>query len=159
MGIAGAFSQQYAQFRKGVDGERGVLIQVEPKMTLTGANADRWVPVRPGTEGILALGIINALGMVSGDIAAAVKGYDKTRVSKETGVPPGQIDKIAALLKLRSPSLVLAGSAAEGYAHGSQNAAAINLLNHVLGNVGKTIEATAAVPFPQMSRQRAIPLR
>jgi len=46
---------------------------------------------------------------------------------------------------------VLAGSAAEGYAHGSQNAAAINLLNHVLGNVGKTIEATAAVPFPQMS--------
>ena len=145
------FSQQYAQFRKGVDGERGVLIQVEPKMTLTGANADRWVPVRPGTEGILALGIINALGMASGDIAAAVKGYDKTRVSKETGVPPGQIDKIAALLKLRSPSLVLAGSAAEGYAHGSQNAAAINLLNHVLGNVGKTIEATAAVPFPQMS--------
>lgn len=145
------FSQQYAQFRKGVDGERGVLIQVETKMTLTGANADRWVPIRPGTEGILALGIINALGTASGDIAAAVKEYDKVRVSKETGVPPGQIDKIAALLKLRSPSLVLAGSAAEGYAHGSQNAAAINLLNQVLGNVGKTIEAAAVVPFPQIA--------
>ena len=145
------FSQQYAQFRKGVDGQRGVLIQVESKMTLTGANADRWVVVRPGTEGILALGIINALGTATGDIAAAVKGYDKARVSKETGVPPGQIDKIAALLKLRSPSLVLAGSAAEGYAHGSQNAAAINLLNQVLGNVGKTIEAAAVVPFPQMA--------
>ncbi len=62
-----------------------------------------------------------------------------------------QIDKIAALLKSRTPSLVLAGSAAEGYAHGSQNAAAINLLNHVLGNVGKTIEAAAVVPFPQMT--------
>lgn len=145
------FSQQYAQFRKGVDGQRGVLIQVESKMTLTGANADRWVPVRPGTEGILALGIINELGMASGDIAAAVKGYDRIRVSKETGVPPGQIDKIAALLKLRSPSLVLAGSAVEGYAHGSQNAAAINLLNHVLGNVGKTIEASSSVTFPQMA--------
>lgn len=145
------FSQQYAQFRKGVDGQRGVLIQVESKMTLTGANADRWVVVRPGTEGILALGIINALGTATGDIAAAVKGYDKARVSKETGVPPGQIDKIAALLKLRSPSLVLAGSAAEGYAHGSQNAAAINLLNQVLGNMGKTVEAAAVVPFPQMA--------
>ncbi len=145
------FSQQYAQFRKGVDGQRGVLIQVESKMTLTGANADRWIPVRPGTEGILALGIINALGTASGDIAAAVKGYDRARVSKETGVPPGQIDKIAALLKLRSPSLVLAGSAAEGYAHGSQNAAAINLLNQVLGNVGKTVEASTSVPFPQMA--------
>ena len=64
---------------------------------------------------------------------------------------PGHIDKVAALLKLRSPSLVLAGSAVEGYAHGSQNAAAINLLNHVLGNVGKTIEAPVSVPFPQMS--------
>jgi len=150
------FSQQYAQFRKGMDGhQRGVLVQVESKMTMTGANADRWLVVRPGTEGILALGIINALGAhgvkMSGDIAAAVKGYDKDRVSKDTGVSAEQIDKIAALLTARTPSLVLAGSAAEGYAHGSQNAAAINLLNQVLGNVGKTVEAAAVVPFPQMA--------
>jgi molybdopterin-containing oxidoreductase family iron-sulfur binding subunit len=145
------FSQQYAQFRKGADGQRGVLIQVESKMTLTGANADRWLVVRPGTEGILALGIINALGTATGDIAAAVKDYDRARVSKDTGVSAEQIDKIAALLKARTPSLVLAGSAAEGYAHGSQNAAAINLLNQVLGNVGKTVEACESVPFPQMA--------
>ena len=149
------FSQQYAQFRKGVNGQRGVLIQVESKMTLTGANADRWLAVRPGTEGILALGIINALGsqgvILSGDVAATVKAYGKERVSKDTGVSAEQIDKIAVLLKQRTPSLVLAGSAAEGYAHGSQNAAAINLLNQVLGNVGKTVEAASAVPFPQMS--------
>ena len=143
------FSQQYAQFRKGVDGQRGVLIQVESKMTLTGANADRWLAVRPGTEGILALGIINALGKASG-VAAAAKSYDKERVSRDTGVSVEQIEKIAALLQARTPSLVLAGSAAEGYAHGSQNAAAINLLNQVLGNIGKTVVAAAAVPFPQM---------
>ena len=145
------FSQQYAQFRKGVNGQRGVLVQIESKMTLTGANADRWLVVRPGTEGILALGIINALGTAKGDIATAVKDYDKARVSKDTGVSEEQIDKIVALLKERTPSLVLAGSAAEGYAHGSQNAAAINLLNHVLGNIGKTVEAAAVVPFPQMA--------
>jgi anaerobic selenocysteine-containing dehydrogenase len=150
------FSQQYAQFRKGAGGhQRGVLVQVESKMTITGANADRWLVVRPGTEGILALGIINVLGThgvkMSADIASAVKGYDKDRVSKDTGVSAEQIDKIVVLLKERTPSLVLAGSAAEGYAHGSQNAAAINLLNHVLGNVGKTVEAAAVVPFPQMA--------
>jgi molybdopterin-containing oxidoreductase family iron-sulfur binding subunit len=145
------FSQQYAEFRKGNDGQRGVLIQIEPKMTLTGANADRWVPIRAGTEGIFALGLIHALGTASGDIAELVKDYDKERVSKETGVPPGTIDKIAAMLKLRSPSLVMVGGAAEGYAHGSQNAAAINLLNHVLGNIGKTIEAPVGVPFPQLA--------
>lgn len=145
------FSQQYGQFRKGVDGQRGMLVQVESKMTLTGANADRWLVVRPGTEGILALGLINALGTASGDAVAAAQGYDKARVSKDTGVSVEQIDKLVALLKSHTPSLVLAGSAAEGYAHGSQNAAAINLLNQVLGNVGKTVEPAASVPFPQMS--------
>ena len=145
------FAQQYAAFRKGVDGQRGVLIQAESKMTLTGANADRWLAVRPGTEGILALGIINALGIATGDVAELVKDYDKARVSRDTGVEPSHIDKIAAILRLRSPSLVLAGSAAEGYVHGMQNAEAINLLNHVLGNVGKTIEAPVSVPFPQLA--------
>lgn len=149
------FSQQYAEFRKGVSGQRGTLVQVESKMTLTGANADRWLAVRPGTEGILALGIINALGVAGlslpAGVADAVKAYDKERVSKDTGVTTESLVKLAALLKERTPSLVLLGSAAEGYAHGSQNAAAINLLNQVLGNVGKTLEASAAVPFPQIA--------
>jgi anaerobic selenocysteine-containing dehydrogenase len=150
------FSQLYAQFRKGTRPEgRGVLVQIEPKMTLTGANADRWIAIRPGTEGILALGIINALGAaglsIPADVAAVSKNYTPARVSEETDVPATQIERLATLLKERTPSLVLAGGAAEGYAHGSQNAAAIALLNRVLGNVGKTVEAAASVPFPQIA--------
>lgn len=149
------FSQQYAQFRKANNGGRGVLVQIEPKMTLTGANADRWIAIRPGTEGILALGVISALGAAGvalpADVAAVSKAYDAERVSKDTGVSVEQINKLAALLKARTPSLVIAGSAAEGYVHGSQNAAAIALLNRVLGNIGKTIEAPANVPFPQVA--------
>lgn len=150
------FTQMYAQFRKGTRPEgRGVLVQIEPKMTLTGANADSWIAIRPGTEGILALGLINALGAhgvkLPADIAAAVKDYTPERVGVDTGVPFEQVNKLAKLLQERSPSLVLAGGAAEGYVHGSQNAAAITMLNHVLGNVGKTIEASASVPFPQLA--------
>ena len=150
------FSQQYAQFRKaGKDGARGVLVQIESKMTLTGANADRWLAIRPGTEGVLALGLINALAAagvsVSSDVAASVKEYDAATVSKETGVSAEQIAKLVALLKANSPSLVLVGGAAEGYVQGSQIAAAVALLNQVLGNVGKTIEAPAQVPFPQIA--------
>jgi anaerobic selenocysteine-containing dehydrogenase len=149
------FSQQYARFRKADKGERGVLVQVESKMTLTGANADRWLAIRPGTEGIFALGLINALAAaglsVPGDVAAVVKEYTTDRVSKDTGVSTEHIDKLATLLKERSPSLIIAGSAAEGYAHGSQNATAIALLNQVLGNVGKTVEGSSSIPFPQMA--------
>jgi anaerobic selenocysteine-containing dehydrogenase len=150
------FSQQYARFRKGTRAEgRGMLVQIEPKMTLTGANADRWIPIRPGTEGMLAMGLINALGAagmaVPADIAAAAKDYTPERVGINTGVSFEQINKLAQLLKERTPSLVLAGDAAEGYAHGSQNAVAIAMLNYVLGNVGKTVEAAASVPFPQLA--------
>lgn len=150
------FSQQYAKFRKGNRPEgRGVLVQIEPKMSLTGANADRWIPARPGTEGMLALALINALGTaglkIPADIAAAVKDYTPERISLDTGVSFEQINRIAKLLKERTPSLVLAGGAAEGYAHGSQNATAIAWLNHVLGNVGQTVEAAASVPFAQVA--------
>ncbi len=150
------FAKQYSRFRKGTRPEgRGVLVQIEPKMTLTGANADRWIAVRPGAEGVLALGIINALGKaglsIPADIAAVSNAYTPERTSSETDVSVEQIAKLAALLKERTPSLVLAGGAAEGYAHGSQNAAAIALLNRVLGNIGKTVESSASVPFPQIA--------
>ena len=38
-----------------------MLVQIEPKMTLTGANADRWIVIAPGTEGVFALGLAREL--------------------------------------------------------------------------------------------------
>ena len=42
-------------------GRKGVFIQVSPFQSLTGANADRWIGCRPGTEAIVLLGQIRAL--------------------------------------------------------------------------------------------------
>ena len=47
----------YGQMRQGRAGMRGKFIQIEPRMSLTGANADEWIHARPGTEGVVALGI------------------------------------------------------------------------------------------------------
>ncbi|HEY9163551.1 MAG TPA: twin-arginine translocation signal domain-containing protein, partial [Magnetovibrio sp.] len=41
------FMGQYGRFRSA---PRGVLMAVEPAMSLTGANADHWVAAKPGTE-------------------------------------------------------------------------------------------------------------
>lgn len=155
------FASQYTQFRKAtIDKKRGTLVQIEPRMTLTGANADRWIPIIPGTEGVLALGLVNALlkggiGVKSlpASVVSAVRAYDKERVNKEAGVSGEVFDKLVALLSERSPSLVLSGLSAEGHAHGAQNAAAIMLLNVVLGNVGKTIDAPTRLPFPQLAAE------
>ena len=50
-----------------------------------------------------------------------------------------------------APSLVLAGRYPQGHAHGSQNVAAIALLNVVLQNQGKTVMRAADLPFPQLA--------
>jgi len=154
------FAGQYARFRRASESKpRGVLVQIEPRMTLTGANADRWIAIRPGSEGVLALGLANALlagkpaasGTVPPAIATAAAAFDKTRVAAETGVSEEVFDRLVRLLRERAPSVVLSGPSAEGHVHGSSNAQAILALNWVLGNVGKTVLLPPKLPFPQIA--------
>lgn len=149
-------SARYAEFRSS---PRGVLIAAESKMTPTGANADLWVPVRPGTEGVLALGIAHALASSHGrdlsalpaDVRAQIEAHDVAKVAGITGTSEQHIRRIAELLHERAPSLVLAGASAEGHEHGYDSVAAAMTLNVILGNVGRTIESSAGFPFPQLS--------
>ena len=150
-----AAARQYARFRRQTP--RGVLVQIEPKMTLTGANADRWIVIAPGTEGVFALGLARELlqrkdfaGNLSPALIAAIESYTQAEVSRITGVFGELIPRLAAMLWERSPSLVLVGRNAQGHAHGSRNTAAIALLNVVLQNQGKTLMRAADSPFPQL---------
>ena len=55
---------------------RQVLVQVEPRFSLTAANADKWVYVNPGTEGVLAIAIAQTIldnGDGDLDMMAALK--------------------------------------------------------------------------------------
>ena len=56
-----AQSAAYGEMRQGRPGVRGTFVQVESRMSQTGANADEWVPVKPGTEGVLALGLAHVI--------------------------------------------------------------------------------------------------
>src|SRR3569623_1509500 len=140
------FATQYAKFR---EAPRGSLVQVEPKMTLTGANADLWLAARPGTEGVLALGIANAFLVKHQRDASALPAegrdagarYDVDTEQRMTGISGDRILMVAGWLNSQSPSLVLAGGSAVGQEHGYDTAAAAMLLNVILGNVGKTIVA------------------
>ena len=146
-------SGEYAKFRTS---PRGVLIQAEPKMTLTGLNADLWLPVRSGTEGVLVLGIANVLMSRSGNyqVPAELKRlagqYSVNRTADITGVAGEHIIRTADMLYKRTPSLVLAGASAQGHENGYQTVAAVMLLNMMLGNIGNTIEGGPEMPFAQM---------
>ncbi len=141
------FAKQYAEFRTG---DRGILMQVEPKMSLTGANADMWVAARPGTEGVVALGIANVLiskHQVSGSVLPqaaldVIAQYDVNKVTEVSGVSGDQLVRMANYLRGNSPSLVLSGESAHNHENGYQNAMAAMMLNILLGNVGKTIDGS-----------------
>lgn len=149
-------STQYAEFRTA---PRGVLIQAEPKMTVTGASADLWIPVRPGAEGVLALAIAHVLvskhhrdiSSLPVEAQEQIRAYDIDKAVRLTGATGEHIVRIAGLLNDRAPSLVLAGASAAGHARGYDSVAAAMLLNIVLGNVGKTLESSAGFPFPQLA--------
>ncbi|NQU56764.1 MAG: molybdopterin-dependent oxidoreductase [Rhodospirillales bacterium] len=151
------FSANYAKFRSGED--RGMLVQAEPSMSLTGSNADLWVALRPGSEGVMALGLANVLihkermnaSMLPADALKLIDNYSVSKTTKITGIAGDRLIRIARHLKERSPSLVLAGASAAGHAGGYQSVQAAMLLNVLLGNIGKTIEAGADFALPQLA--------
>ena len=62
------YSHGYGEFRGTRDGkERGVFVHVDARYSMTAANADQWIPITPGREGILALGIAHVI--ISEDLA------------------------------------------------------------------------------------------
>ncbi len=149
------FAREYARFR---DAPRGTLIQIESKMTLTGANADRWIAVRPGSEQMLAMALgsiivneLETLPEISNPLVQVLADVDMTEATRITGVDSRTMHKLARLLIRHSPSLILSGASAEGSENGYQTATAVHVLNYILGNVGKTIEPRAKDVFPQLT--------
>ena len=134
----------YANMRGGRVGIRGTLIQVEPRMSLTGASADEWVAIKPGTEGILALGLAKALGGKNLDR------YTPEEVERQTGVKPARLERLARMLGEQKPAVAVIAGAPLAHANGIFQAEAVNRLNTELG----AAEALGGLSFtPQAQTQ------
>jgi anaerobic selenocysteine-containing dehydrogenase len=145
-----AQSVAYGEMRQGRVQVRGKLVQVEARMSLTGANADEWVPVKPGTEGVLALGLAHAivaaklLPASNGRASAAIEGwsaglpdYTPARVEQLTGVAAKRVERIARELVEFRPAVAVAGGPPLAHTNGLFHALAVNALNELLGAVGQ----------------------
>jgi len=141
------YSLAYGEFRQG-DRPRGTLVQVEPRFSLTGANADRWIPVNPGTEGLLALAMARVIiaenlgdrgaadAMTGEKGAAALDAFRPEVSSAMTGVPAETIAALARQFSATRPSLAIAGGPAAGQSNGTFNMSAVFALNFLVGSVG-----------------------
>ncbi len=145
-----ANAQAYGQMRQGRAGIRGSFVQVESRMSQTGANADEWVPTRPGTEGVLALGLAHVimagklLPANSGRAGALIDGwsaglpdYTPEQVEKITGVTARRLERLAREFAERRPAVAIIGGAPLAHTNGLFSALAVNALNALAGNVGE----------------------
>jgi len=114
----------FAEARGKVEGAPR-FIYVGARRSLTGLNADAWIPARPGTE----LAIVNAL-LGRGSLAAA---------AESAGVGANLLEGLAAEVRGASASAFLSGGYGED---AGELAAAVAELNKQRGNVGKTIKPT-----------------
>src|SRR5271166_690678 len=159
-----AQSVGYGKMRQNRSGVRGKFVQVESRVSQTGANADEWVAAHPGTEGLLALGIAHVilkekLGHTeTGDAAVTwidgwregLPTYSPEAIAWKTGVPPETITRIAHEMAARSPAVAMVGGAPLAQTNGLFTALAVNALNALLGSVGKPggLQFTPEVPLP-----------
>lgn len=128
--------------RQGTD-HRNHCVQVEPRMSLSGAAADEWVPAKPGTEGILALGIAHRIvaehytGLDHSRWSRVLADYAPEAVAEATGIQAETITRLADEFAAADAALAIGGGAAAGASNAVDSLVAINALNHLADNVGK----------------------
>ncbi|MYJ94265.1 MAG: molybdopterin-dependent oxidoreductase [Proteobacteria bacterium] len=133
----------FGQSRQGRDDHRGRFVQIEPRMTLSGAAADEWIPANPGTEGMIALAMANRIvsqgGYQGDDVdawAAALEPYSADAVAELTGVAAETITRLADTFAETGPSLAIGGDGAGRHSNGVDALTAITALNYLAGNLG-----------------------
>ena len=141
------YSRGYGNFRQG-DRERGTHYHVDSRFSMTAANADKWIPVMPGMEGLLALSMAHVIirdGMSSSTAADALTGGDSEAlaafapemVAEKVGVPAEKINSIAHDFAGHGPAVAIGGGSAGAHTNGLSNLIAIYSLNYLVGSVGK----------------------
>ncbi len=151
-------------------GGRVKVVQVEPRLSLTGVSADEWVAAAPGTEGVLALGIAHAIikaglkpASAAGRAGALIDGWSAglpahapEQVAPVTGVRAATIERLAREFAGHEPAVALVGGAPLAQTNGLFQALAVNALNALVGSVNAA-GGIQFSPAPERPASRSIP--
>ncbi|MEL6184483.1 MAG: molybdopterin-dependent oxidoreductase [Myxococcota bacterium] len=123
------------------------VVVIDPYRTMTARQADWHIPIRPGTDGALALGLMHIIiseGLTDDDYIAdhtvgyaeleeRVAEYPPQRVSEITGIPVEDIQALAREYAAAHAPLVRIGVAIERHAGGGQTVRALSCLPALVG--------------------------
>lgn len=151
----------YSYLRRG-RATRGKVVVIDPRQGIHGAKADEWIPIKPGTDAALALGMANVIiksGLVDADFIKnycfgfdnfaadgdhkgfrdfVLENYDPIRVEQITGVPSTTIARLAGEFASNKPSVAILpgkGGLLNGGFGGVYAAMAVHILNALVGSI------------------------
>lgn len=135
----------YGNFRQGPNGKRGRYWHVGPQLSATASNADRWIHINPGTEGLVALSmaqVMTSQGLVDKGAASSIYNgitlddYTPDKVASKAGITAEQITDMAKTFASTKPAIAMAGTSAAAHTNGLFNLTAVYSLNYLVGSVG-----------------------
>jgi anaerobic selenocysteine-containing dehydrogenase len=153
------WSLGYGELRRSEGKERGVHYQVDPRFSMTAANADRWVPIDPGWEGHLALSLayvilsegleapgVDVGALTEGQGPQALEAFRPEAVAQRIGFtrelvgadPADFIRELARRFAGNRPGLAIGGGSAGAHSNGLFSLEAIYALNYLVGSVGNS---------------------
>ena len=132
--------------------KKTTLIQVESRLSNTAAKADTWIPINPGTEGILALGLAHVIvrdglyvaGLETGGTAFTgfkqllMERYTPRIVAQQTGVDEPTIEKLARNFAKAVRPLAICGRGNGQDPVGGFETMAVLALNILVGGVNRS---------------------
>jgi len=133
-----AQTREFSKMRRGQQTKRGYLVQFESRMSQTGAKADEWIPVTPGTEAMVVLAIGRLIAEArSLSLPPAFANVDVNSVAAASGVTLETLNHLVGLFSSYDHPLIIPGGATLGLGNGLQAAEAVLALNALAGNIGK----------------------
>jgi molybdopterin-containing oxidoreductase family iron-sulfur binding subunit len=152
------YARDHAGQRRVRNGEKARFVQIEPRLSMTGASADTWHAVPPETEGLVAAAMVQTIVSerraqgVSDDLLARIAGLvadaAPEEVSGRTGLAADTIRELARAFSdpALGPGRTLAvgGGVGVSGANATATQVAIALLNYVAGNIGTTVDFASA---------------
>ncbi|MBE0606478.1 MAG: molybdopterin-dependent oxidoreductase [Deltaproteobacteria bacterium] len=146
------YARAYGRMRGDRETIRGKFVHFGPRLSMTAAAADLFLPCTSGTEGIVALGIAHvmvrdrhtAASGIAGRLSDDLSAYSPEAVERVTGVHAHDIAAVAEEFARNQPGIAIPGTGAASGPDGAVHCAAVALLNVLAGSVGKP----GGVSFP-----------
>ena len=149
------YGLDFGQFRSQGLGRRGYLVQLEPRMSITAAKADQWVPIRPGTEGLVAQAILRLIadqGLGPADRQGRAKvlagAVDVAGAAAASDMTADDLARLARLFATADHPVAIPGSPVAGQGDGPAALQTVQALNWVAGTGGSALSAPS--PAPQL---------